>query len=177
MKKRDEKIRAKNMCMLWKLQLIISITVVVCGFFSLDTLGNTSLNLLTRIASLDKYAIFADIVQPMSTFFYFIRPSFKCSFGNNQHALFDFLLYVKWGLFPVMILFSTYAKVSNKLTCFTPWYAHLCLHIRGSEMLTFGKFSVRIKWLSHLLYSTITGRIDQQNQLLELEKASACGAR
>ena len=44
-------------------------------------------------------------------------------------------------------------------------------------MLTFGKFSVRIKWLSHLLYSTITGRIDQQNQLLELEKASACGAR
>ena len=118
MKKRDEKIRAKNMCMLWKLQLIISITVVVCGFFSLDTLGNTSVNLLTRIASLD-YVICADIVQPMSTFFYFIRPSFKCSFGNNQHALFDFLLYVKWGLFPVMILFSTYAKVSNKLSFYS----------------------------------------------------------
>ena len=34
---------------------------------------------------------------------------------------------------------STYAKFSEKLTFLTPWYAHVCVHIRGLEMLVFWK--------------------------------------
>ena len=35
--------------------------------------------------------------------------------------------------------FSTYAKFSEKLTFLTPSYAHVCVRIRGSEMLVFRK--------------------------------------
>ena len=33
--------------------------------------------------------------------------------------------------------FSTYAKFSEKLTFLTPWYTHVRVRIRGSEMLVF----------------------------------------
>ena len=34
-------------------------------------------------------------------------------------------------------LFSTFAKFSKKLTILTPWYAHVRVRIRRSEMLVF----------------------------------------
>ena len=34
---------------------------------------------------------------------------------------------------------STYAKFSEKLTFQSPWYAHVCVRIRGLEMLVFWK--------------------------------------
>ena len=37
-------------------------------------------------------------------------------------------------------------KISKKLTFLTPWCAHICVRIRGYEMLVFGKCCVRTKW-------------------------------
>ena len=45
------------------------------------------------------------------------------------------------------IIFSTYAKLSGKLTFLTPWYAHQRLRIRGQKMLVFGKFCGRTEWI------------------------------
>ena len=41
---------------------------------------------------------------------------------------------------------STYAKFSEKLTFLTPWYAHVCVRIRGLEMLVFRKI-----WCTYLM--------------------------
>ena len=46
--------------------------------------------------------------------------------------------------------FSTYAKFSEKLTLFSPWYAHLrgYAHLSGDKNCWFfGKFCVRSKWM------------------------------
>ena len=43
------------------------------------------------------------------------------------------------GCYSSKHLFSTYTKVSEKLTFLTPWYAQLSVSIMGLEMLVFQK--------------------------------------
>ena len=45
-------------------------------------------------------------------------------------------------------LFGTYRKISEKLLFPTTWYTHVNVRIRRSEILIFGKFCVRTKWMN-----------------------------
>ena len=61
----------------------------------------------------------------------------------NRNGLFYLNHFQIWMIFLRFLQWvhslSTYAKFSVKLTFLTPWYAHVRVRVRGSEMLVFRK--------------------------------------
>ena len=78
----------------------------------------------------------------------------QCSISSKKTKVTQFARLCRTNDLPIRNHpFSTYVKSSEKLTFLTPWYAHVCVRIRGSEILFFRKFCVCTKWINPYIIS------------------------